>query len=111
MRRALAWLRDYWWIPALVLAGVGISLLGRRAVEAVFGRSLQDKVQLELDAIEARREVREIEHQQDHERAVKHVRAKYEMKLAQLEGAEKERARELANDPQKLAELMTRLGR
>lgn len=111
MKRFLNWCCDYWWIPVLVATGIGISILGRRAVHAVFGRDLHDKLQLELDTIEARREVREIEQTQDHKRAVRHVEAKYELQFAQLDEAERQRARELRNNPQKLAEMMTRLGR
>lgn len=111
LTRTLAWLVDYWWIPALVLVGVGISLFGRRAVEAAFGRSFQDKLTLELDAIGARREVREIQQKQSHDQAVRFVKEKYALRLAMLEADERKRARELEDNPQKLAEMMTRLGR
>jgi hypothetical protein len=111
MRKLLTWFCDYWWIPALILVGVGISFLGRRAAVAVFGQSFPEKFDLELDAIAARRETREIEHRENHDQALRHVKAKYARQLAKLDGEEKRRARELEADPKKLAELMVRLGR
>lgn len=111
MRRAVVWLLDYWWIPALILVGVGVTILGRRAAVAVLGQSFPERFGLELEAIKARREVREIEQRQSHEQAVRHVQEKYALKLAALDAKERARARELEGDPKKLAEMMVRLGR
>jgi hypothetical protein len=111
MKRLLAWFSDYWWIPALILVGVGVTFFGRRAAEKVFGQSFPEKFDLEMEAIKERRKVREIEQQESHDRAVHYVQEKYALKLAALDTEEKQRARELEGDPKKLAEMMVRLGR
>ena len=111
MKRFALWVCDYWWIPALVLAGVGISILGRRAVESVFGTSLSEKLELELEVIEAKREAREWEEKSNTEYAKSKIRSKYADLFSQLSDKERERAIALENDPQQLAKMMARLAK
>lgn len=109
--KVLRWLADYWWIPALILVGVGLSLFGRRMVEAVFGSSFQEKLELELGAIDAKRETREVRLQQGHDAAVRHVREKYKAEFEALDAKEAARVKELEANPEKLAKAMAKAAR
>ena len=109
--RVLRLLADYWWIPALVVVGVGLSIFGRRLVGAVFGSGFGEKLSLELGVTEAKRETREVQLKDGHYAAVRHVREKYKAELADLDERESARAKELEADPVKLAKAMARVGR
>lgn len=111
MKRLLIWVSDYWWIPALILVGAGISIFGRRAAQRVFGRSFPEHFDLEMDAVSARREARAIQLKQGRDEALHHIKTKYAIQLAVLDEYERNRARELEADPEKLAELLARYGR
>jgi hypothetical protein len=111
MNRVLRWIVDYWWIPALVLVGVLVSFFGRRLAQSVFGSDFQDRLDLELDVIRAKREVREVRAKSDRDAASRFVRKKYAARFAELDAYERARAMSLENDPEELAKLMVRLGK
>ena len=94
-----------------MLLGVVISLCGQRLARAVFGSDFQQRLDLELDVIRAKREVREVQAKSDREAAVRFVRKKYERRFADLDAQERARAAALEGDPEALAKLMVKLAR
>jgi urease accessory protein UreF len=106
--RLLRWIADYWYVAFLAVGAVLAVVLLRRLSKD--GYNPMDRVRLELSAIEAKRETREIQLQQGHDEAVRHVREKYKTKYEALDAKEAARVAELEKDPEKLAKAMAKIG-
>ena len=101
----LRWLADYWYIPVLVVGAlVGAVVLSRK------GRhwSALRKIATELNAIGAKREVREVQLQLGAEQAKQHVKEKYAAKREALDAKAEAKAKELEHDPLALAKYLVR---
>jgi hypothetical protein len=105
----LRWLKDYWYVPAILVLGIVGTVLWRR-----FGGRGEDpmlRVNAELRAIEAGREVRQVRLEQGLQGAQAAVAAKYASKINELDDAEADRVSQLRHDPEAMARAIERLTR
>ncbi len=98
------WLKRYWYIPLLLIAGILIWFFFRRS-----GTPL-DSTLLELRAIRAEADVEKLEARVGTDKAIAVVEANYEAEMEKLDEAQKEEAKELRRDPKKLARFLVRAG-
>lgn len=103
--RILKFLEDYWYIPLLVLGVVVGAIAFRRFDLSIFKARLSS----ELEAIETKREVREIQLQLGTEQAKQHTREKYAAKWKTLDANARAQALELEHDPVKLSLFLGRI--
>ena len=109
MRKAMLWLVDRWWIPALVVMTiVGWYLFRKRKPNAA--HALAD-VQTELDIIRAGAEARESEIELGTVQTVQRVKDKYAAKTVALDATQMLKVKELEDDPIALAKYLERLTR
>ncbi len=106
--KALRWIRDHWYLPLIALAGV----LG-----VVAGVFLQRKpagpktlVKEELQALSESNKVRLVLAEEGHEAAKKVVEEKHYELSKVLEGASKEKAARLLENPVALSRHLERVG-
>ena len=109
MRKAIMWLVDRWWIPALVIAVVASWYIFRRRKPNVAGALAE--VQTELDIIQAGAEARETEIELGTVQTVQRVKDKYAAKTATLDATQMLKVKELEDDPIALAKYLERLTR
>jgi hypothetical protein len=104
MKKALLWIKDYWWIPAFILAIVlGWVVFRKRGNPFVQTRR-------ELDAIDAGRRARELEARLGAEKAREMVEKEHAVALKSLDAEKAAKAKELRNDPVALAKFLVRAG-
>ena len=105
MKKVLNWIRRYWMIPFLVLGSIlaWIIFKGRRPTPIA-------QTKRELEAIDAGRRAGEMEARYGALVAVANVKHKYQEELDALDEKKRNKARELWNDPQKLAKFLVRAG-
>jgi len=104
MRKALDWVRSYWYIPFFFLAVIlGAVLFRRRGTPLAQTRA-------ELDAIEAGRRARELETRLGTERAKAKLLDEYHEQVEALDERQAAKAKELGDDPQALAKFLVRAG-
>ena len=101
------WVKDYWKIPILIVTGVAAFMLFRKGKDtgALHG------MQLEMSAVAAQREARDLREQAGLEVAKKHVLDKYKEKRELLDEKQEARVKELEDDPEALAKALERLTR
>lgn len=105
--KALRWLADHWYIPVIMVVAAVTILIGmKRPKDAML-----DLVKRELDAINAKREVREMQIQLGAEAAKQHVNDTYREQLESLDERGKARAEALEKDPAALAKMLEKLSR
>jgi len=108
--RVLRWLGDFWYIPLIIIGGL-------TAVVFLFwtGRfdlkKFMKRLGIELGAIEAKREARDVRLQLGAEHAKQHVLDKYAEKRKSLDAKTEARVKELEDDPEALAKALERLTR
>lgn len=107
--RILYWLKDYWYIPVFFIAAIGGLVLSY----ILFKRpdtSILEKTNLEIKAIQAGAEARQIKAELGAEQAKAVVAGKYMQEMAALDTKQKAQAVELENDPVALAKYLVRVG-
>lgn len=105
MKRALRFLADYWYIPALIGGAMLLCILTggkKRAIETI------DR---ELDAIRAGAAAREQQLLLGKERAAAEVRREHAAQLVRLKSEQAAKTRRLRNDPVALSKFLIRAGR
>lgn len=107
--KVLTWLKDYWYVPLLLLVVVGLVVLW--IVSGARGPSPLKTLTGELDAIESGRKARENAIKSGNDVAVKAVKEKYDAKMEALNEADKAKAAELERDPVALAKFLERATR
>lgn len=105
MRKFIQFLADYWYVPLFILLVILGWVLFRRKGTPVA------QTKAELAAIEAGRVAREIQAREGVEAAKRHLVDQYTAELAALDEKQQEKARELRDDPAKLARFLVRAGR
>jgi hypothetical protein len=106
--RVLRFIADYWYVPLLVCAGI----VGWIFVQKILGNPGIDPLKLaqsELEAIDAKRQARNLKLELGAEQATRRVKVKYAQKLAALNEQEKAEAADLEQDPEKLALFLARV--
>jgi hypothetical protein len=108
--KVLRWLGDYWYIPLILIGGVlaTIVFFGRKKFD---GATFTKRLGIELGAIEAKREARDVRLQLGAEQAKQHVLDKYAEKRKSLDEKTEARVKELEDDPEALAKALERLTR
>jgi hypothetical protein len=106
MKRIVFWIWDYWYLVALAV-GLGIALLWVRGTSPA---DVARRVKLELDAIRAKGETRQVEAKLGAERAREHVEQTYHNEIIALDAEQHRKAMELQNDPVALAQFLVRAG-
>lgn len=106
MKRALHFLADYWYIPALIAGVVLVWILtaGKRAPPI-------GTITRELDAINAKRDARNMQAELGAAAATAKVKAKYAEKWKTLDAEAKAKVEELEDDPVALAVFLERVSR
>ena len=107
--KALRWAKDYWYVPLLIVVGVGLAGILFWKKKSVAGLLIH--LQTELSAIASQREARDVRLQLGAEQAKQHVLDKYAEKRKSLDAKSEARVKELEDDPEKLAKLLERLTR
>lgn len=102
---ALYFLKDYWYLPLLVIAAVLVWILWPK------GRPDMTKVNQELEVIRAGAEARKERARVGTEKATQAVKDKYQAKEAALNAEAKAKAAELESDPVALARYLERATR
>lgn len=105
MLKFLSWVRHYWYIPFVVLgAALGYAFLGRRRVTPIA------QTKAELEAIKLATNAAKIERLLGAEEARDVVEHEYRETLQKLDEQQKKKAKELRDDPAKLAKFLVRAG-
>ena len=104
--KILRWIRDFWYIPFLILA----LLLGWILFRGRRGTPLT-QTKAELEAIEAGRLAREIQEREGLAAAKQHLAAEHADELNALDEKQRAKAKELRDDPGALAKFLVRAGR
>lgn len=105
MLKFIGWVRRYWYIPLVLFVGVLGFVLGRRRESPV------ERTRAELKAIDAATETKKLEALVGAEKARQAVEYEYRHTMRELDEKQKEKAKELRNDPAKLAKFLVRAGR
>jgi len=106
VKRAALWLWDHWYFVILAI-GLGVLVLWSRKLSPAEAMA---RVKLELEAIRAKTEARQVRETLGTERAREAVEAQYRNELVRLDVAQKARAEELRDDPAALAQFLVRVG-
>jgi hypothetical protein len=106
LARLGGWLKKYWYIPLLFLASLAAWLLFRRNNETPF-----EQTSAELKAIDAEAKAEKMEAVMGHQKAKEYVEEQYREELKQLDEKQTEQAKELRDDPAKLAKFLVRASR
>lgn len=107
--KVLTWLKDYWYIPLLVLVVIALVVLW--IMSGARGPSPLQTLTGELDAIESGRKAREDAIKSGNDVAVKAVKEKYGAKMEALDASDKAKVAELERDPVALAKFLERATR
>lgn len=102
--KAIRWLKDYWYIPLLVLTSILLWVVFRRRGTPIA------QTKAELQAIEAGRLAREIQEREGLDAAKRHLAAEHADELNALDEKQQAKAKELRDDPQALAKFLVRAG-
>lgn len=100
----LRWLKDYWYIPLLIV-GAGLAMLWFR------NKAPLDRIKKEFEAIDSARETRAIAIELGAEQASQHVKDKYKAKRETLDAKDTAKATALENDPVALAKFLEKVTR
>lgn len=104
MKKALKWIRDYWYVPLFVLAVVlGWVIFRKRGTPIA-------QTQAELAAIQAGRRIRELEAEAGAEAAKQAAYKDYMDKRAKLSVKQQAQAERLKDDPVALSKFLVRAG-
>lgn len=98
------WLKNYWYLPAFII-GVGLYFLIFRKPNA----NLVKAVNAEIKAIQAGASAKKLEAALDTEHALAAVKETYVAEMGKLNETQKAKAKELENDPAKLAKFLVRV--
>lgn len=104
--RGLHWLKDYWYVPVLVIGLLFLVLW----VRGTGWQNVLDKLKLELAAISAKGEARKAKVELGAEKAKAQVEQKYQTQLINLTAEQKAEAEKLDDDPVALAQFLVRAG-
>ena len=100
----LAWLKKYWYVPALVIGAFVIWILsGRKGDPGA-------RIGAEIKAIDAAADAKRAQAEVGLVQAVVEVEQRYSDTLEKLDEEQAVQAKELKNDPQALAKFLVRAG-
>lgn len=103
--KVLRFIGRYWYIPFLILGAILAWIVFRDR-----NRTPIAATKRELKAIDAGRRAKEMEARYGTEAAKAKVKSEYQAALAALDGKKAAKAKELENDPAKLARFLVRAG-
>lgn len=103
--RVLRWLKRYWYVPFFILLTIlfWVIFKGKKGTPV-------EQTKRELEAIDAGRQAEEMAARYGTEAAKANVKSKYREELAALDEKKAAKAKELEDDPQKLAKFLVRAG-
>lgn len=105
MKKIWKFIRAYWYIPVFIIAVILGWVIFRKRGTPI------KQTQTELEAIKAAEEAREWKARLGAEMAKKQVEAKYREEVAALNEKQAAQAKELEDDPVKLAKFLVRAAR
>ena len=109
-RRALFFLKDYWFIPVLILVAV-VGYFTFRKWRGKAGENILQPVLDKLRVIQAGSQVRDMQIQMGVEKATAAVKDKYKLQTLALENEQAVKVKELENDPVALAKFLESITR
>jgi len=104
LKKIGAWLKKYWYIPLFILASILTWMLFRRRTTP-FKQTVA-----EVKAIQAEAETKKLKEIVGTQKAKELIEEKYQEDIKKLDEKQKEEAKELRDDPAKLAKFLVRAG-
>ena len=109
VRKAMYWLLDHWYIPALFIGAIVAFFIFKKKYGLIDDPLM--RIAEELNIIDAGSEAREMQIQLGTEQAIQHVKDKYQAKAVALDAQQQATVKDLENDPVALARYLERLTR
>lgn len=103
-KKAFVWLKDYWYIPLLIVGSILLWVIFRKKRVTPIQQTLT-----ELQAIKAGRAAATAQELAGAELAKRYVEQEYATEIKHLDEKQAEQAKELRDDPVKLARFLVRV--
>lgn len=104
VKNVIKWLWAHWYVPVGVISSAVVYSLGRR------GATPAERLQVELDAAQAKLQVSSIAVEQGADAAHAHIEQNYASQIANLSEQERKDAKTLSDSPPALAAFLVRAG-